>query len=160
MSRVIHWSLSLTAVVLASSLGSASQLPVSAVPPASALSGCEGLPSSLVVDPRLRLLILDMRRRAPTFRRQVARLVDQPGLVVTVGVWPFPKAEDVGARTHLTVEKGRLRTADVQIRIDAARLVVELIAHEFEQHPGAARSDRSRALGRPRRRAPPGRTKP
>jgi hypothetical protein len=132
MSRVTVCSLSLAAVLLTSSLGSASQSPVSAALPASALIGCEGLPSSWVVDSRLRLLILDMRRRAPTFRRQVARLVQQSDLVVTVGVWQFGKAEGVAARTSLTLQGGLVRSAAVQIRVDAARLIVELIAHEFE----------------------------
>ena len=50
--------------------------------------------ASLVADrrPSLRPLLLDMRRRAPTFRRQVMRLVGQPDLVVTVGVWHMPTA--------------------------------------------------------------------
>jgi hypothetical protein len=132
MSRLTHCSLSLTAVLLASSLGSASQSPISVAAPASALIGCEALPASLIVDPRLRLLILDMRRRAPTFRRQIVRLVDQPGLVVTVGVWHFHKAEGVGARTYVTMKEGLVRAADVQVRVDTARPLVELIGHEFE----------------------------
>lgn len=53
--------------------------------------GLRSLRSSLVVDPRLRFLILDMRRRAPTFRRQVARLANQPRLVVTLVVWQLKK---------------------------------------------------------------------
>ena len=131
MSRVTAGSLFLATGLLASSADSAAQPVVATALPVSGVSGCESLPSSLVIDPKLRPLILDMLRRAPTFRRQLMRLVGQPDLVVTVA-WQSRPTDGAGARTRIIMEQGRVRAADVEIRVDAGALLVELVAHEFE----------------------------
>ena len=100
--------------------------------PVSATALCRDLPRSLRVDPHLRPVMVDMCRRAPTFRRQLARIAEEPGLVVTIAVWHTRSTDQTRAITRLDRALGRLRSAGVEIRIDEGDLVVELIAHEFE----------------------------
>jgi hypothetical protein len=70
--------------------------------------------------------------RSLTFRRQLSRVADGPSLVVTIDVWRTRWSERVRASTRLDRESGRLRSAEMQVRIDESDRVVELIAHEFE----------------------------
>ncbi len=130
MSSVIRCSLglvvALTSVPVA--LGATGDDP----PPVSAAALCRDLPRSLRVDPHLRPVVLDMCRRAPTFRRQLARIAEEPDLVVTIDVWRVRWSDRARARTQLDRELGHLRSAGVQVRVDEAERVVELIAHEFE----------------------------
>ena len=102
------------------------------LPPVATTALCRDLPRSLQVVPRLRPTVLEMCRRAPTFRRQLARVAEEPGLVVTIDVWRTRWSERVRASTRIGRELGHLRSADMQIRIDENDRVVELIAHEFE----------------------------
>jgi hypothetical protein len=95
---------------------------------------CEVMAGSLRIAPVLRGVVADLCRRSPTFRRQVARLTDADGLTVTVQrlVVPPTSASLWRAQTMITRVGGRVRSADVQVPAGDARLVAELIAHEFE----------------------------
>ena len=93
---------------------------------------CDDLSRSLRVDPRLRPFVVEMCTRSPTFRHQLSRVADGPGLVVTIDVWRTRWSDRVGPHTRLGRESGHLRSAEVQVRIDKRDRVVELIAHEFE----------------------------
>ena len=78
--------------------------------------------------------MVDLCRRSPTFRRQVARLADVDGLTVTVHrlMLPPPSTALWRAQTLITRVGGLVRSADVQVPSGDARLMAELIAHEFE----------------------------
>jgi hypothetical protein len=95
---------------------------------------CEVMAGSLRVAPPLRGVVVDLCRRSPTFRRQVARLTDADGLTVTVTRLVMPPASTSlwRAQTLITRVGGLVRSADVQVPAGDARLVAELIAHEFE----------------------------
>ena len=95
---------------------------------------CEVMAGSLHIAPPLRGVVVDLCRRSPTFRRQVARLTDADGLTVTVHrlVLPPPSTALWRAQTLITRVGGLVRSADVQVPAGDARLMAELIAHEFE----------------------------
>jgi hypothetical protein len=93
---------------------------------------CEAMAASLDIAPALRPVVADLCHRAPTFRRQIARLAAQPDLTLTVR--PVAFASTVRWRAQTTIERveGRVRLADVRVQPGDARLLAELIAHEFE----------------------------
>ena len=77
-------------------------------------------------------IVREMCRRSPTFRRQLIRLADAPGLVVTVAVRRARPSSDAEATTRFAREHRRLRRADVEIGPADNASLVELIAHELE----------------------------
>ena len=93
---------------------------------------CEALSANLRISPRLRPVVIDMCRRAPTFRRQVVRLAHQQGLVVTVEPGFFPITGRAQATTDIRRVNGGLRTAEVRVPGGDSLQVVELLGHEFE----------------------------
>jgi hypothetical protein len=112
-------------------------VPQDAVPPSSAAwrspaVRCEAMTGRLRIAARLRPMLAEMCRRAPTFRRQVARLVSEPELVVTISETAFPPRTPWRARTTIDSVSGRVRSADVQVQPGDPRAFAELIAHEFE----------------------------
>ena len=87
---------------------------------------------ALQIEKALEPIVREMCRRSPTFRRQLIRLADAPGLVVTVAIRRVRTSSDAEATTRFAREHGLLRRAEVEIgRADKASLV-ELIAHELE----------------------------
>jgi hypothetical protein len=86
----------------------------------------------LRVSAPLRPLVADLCRRAPTFRRQVVRLAREPGLEVSVTTGRFAAHGRARARTALTMVDGQLRSARVEVPGGDPRILVELVAHEFE----------------------------
>jgi hypothetical protein len=88
-----------------------------------------GLPANLVVPDRLRPLVTTMWRNSPTFRRQCARLGENPGVVVHI---------ELAARTRHGRALSRVQRHDggvhasVQIEVRTPQLYVEYIAHELE----------------------------
>lgn len=112
------------------------------VPVASAVAGDDPAPSSVTalcrdlprvrVDPHLRPIVVDMCRRSPTFRRQLARIAEEPRLLVTIDAWRTRWSDRARAGTRLDRQLGSLRSAEVKVRVDESDRVVELIAHEFE----------------------------
>lgn len=93
---------------------------------------CEAMAGQLRIAPALMPLVAEMCQRAPTFRRQVIRLTRQSGLEVTVAPGRFPAGGRTRARTKMTLVGGQLRTASVEVPEGEPRLLVELVAHEFE----------------------------
>ena len=93
---------------------------------------CEVMAGTLRVPPALHGVVADLCRRSPTFRRQVARLTDAEGLTVTVHLVPVPPTSSWRAQTVIARVAGLVRSADVRVPLGDARLVAELIAHEFE----------------------------
>jgi hypothetical protein len=93
---------------------------------------CETLAEGLQIAPALRPVVVDMCRRAPTFRRQVARIAGQSGLEVTIAAGLFPATGRTRARTAMTRVEGLLRSATIEVPTGDSLLVVELVAHEFE----------------------------
>jgi hypothetical protein len=93
---------------------------------------CEAMAGQLRIAPALLPLIAEMCQRAPTFRRQVVRLARQPGLEVAVAPGRFTAGGRTRARTAMTLVDGQLRTASVEVPGGEPRLLVELVAHEFE----------------------------
>jgi hypothetical protein len=77
-------------------------------------------------------VVHEMCRRSPAFRRQLLRLADAPGLVVTLAIAHFRTSDHVRAKTRCTREQGLLRRADVEISSTEVRSLVELIGHELE----------------------------
>jgi hypothetical protein len=73
-----------------------------------------------------------MCRRSLTFRRQLIRLAEAPGLVVTVAVRPLRTSSDAAAITRFAREHGLLSRADVELGPGDTANLVELIAHELE----------------------------
>jgi len=100
--------------------------------PAAPAARCEALAARLRVAPRLKPVVADMCRRAPTFRRQVVRLTQQAGLAITVEPGDFPIGGRARASTAIARVDGGLRSADVLVRPGDSLAVVELIGHEFE----------------------------
>ena len=87
---------------------------------------------ALQIETALEPIVREMCRRSPTFRRQLIRLADAPGLVVTVTIRRVRPPSHAEATTRFAREHGLLRRAEVEIgRADKASLV-ELIAHELE----------------------------
>ena len=93
---------------------------------------CEALAARLEIALEVRPVVADMCRHAPTFRRQVARLATQPDMTVTVRVVAFPPTVRWRARTTIERVEGYVAAADVQVQGGDPRMLVELIAHEFE----------------------------
>jgi hypothetical protein len=93
---------------------------------------CAIPPPALQIAKVLEPIVREMCRRSPTFRRQLIRLADAPGLVVTVAVRRARTSSDVEATTRFAWEHRRLRRADVEIRPADNASLVELIAHELE----------------------------
>ena len=92
-------------------------------------------PAACSIAPRAAAaIVVDLCRRSPTFRRQVARLTDADGLTVTVHRLVLPPTSTAlwRAQTLITRVGGLVRTADVQVPAGDARMMAELIAHEFE----------------------------
>ena len=73
-----------------------------------------------------------MCHRSPTFRRQLIRLADAPGLVVTVAVRRVRTSSHAEATTRFAREHRRLSRADIEIGPPDTASLVELIAHELE----------------------------
>lgn len=115
--------------VIALSTVPAAGAPGSWMPPA---ARCEAMAGRLKIAPALLPIVVEMCQRAPTFRRQVMRLARQRGLEVTVAPGHFTAAGRTRARTTMTLVDGQLRTASVAVPEGSPRLVVELVAHEFE----------------------------
>ena len=87
---------------------------------------------ALQIEKPLQPVVREMCWRSPTFRRQLIRLADAPGLVVTVAIGRFRTSSDAEAITRFARGHGLLSRAEVEIgRGDTANLV-ELIAHELE----------------------------
>lgn len=93
---------------------------------------CEAMARRLKIAPALMPIVVAMCQRAPTFRRQVLRLARQRGLEVTVTPGYFAAGGRARARTAMTLVEGQLRTAIVELPDGNPRLLVELVAHEFE----------------------------
>jgi hypothetical protein len=93
---------------------------------------CEAMAAKLDVAAALRPVVADLCNRAPTFRRQVARLASQPDFTVTVRPVSFPSTARWRAQTTIHRVEGYVTTADVQVQPGDPRLLAELIAHEFE----------------------------
>jgi hypothetical protein len=93
---------------------------------------CQAIANGLRVGATLRPVVAEMCRQSPTFRRQVVRLAQQQGLVVTVEPGLFGPASRARAHTAIHWVDGALRTADVRVEPGDALRLVELVAHEFE----------------------------
>jgi hypothetical protein len=93
---------------------------------------CEALTGRFQIAPMLRPILADMCRKAPTFRRQVVRLAQQPGLAVSVDPGLFSPGGRARASTAIGWVDGALQTAEVRVPPGASLLIVELVAHEFE----------------------------
>jgi hypothetical protein len=93
---------------------------------------CEVMAGNLRITPAFLGVVVDLCRRSPTFRRQVARLSDADGLTVTVKRAAAPSTALWRAQTVITRVGGQVQVAEVQIPPGDGRLVAELIAHEFE----------------------------
>ena len=93
---------------------------------------CEAMTGRLRIAPALMPLVAEMCRRAPTFRRQVFRLARQPRLEVTVAPGRVARGGRARASTAMTLVDGQLRTARVELPGGDPRVLVELVAHEFE----------------------------
>ena len=87
---------------------------------------------ALQIEKALEPIVREMCRRSPTFRRQLIRLADAPGLVVTVATRHVRPSSHAAATTRFAREHGLLRRADVVIGGADKASVVELIAHELE----------------------------
>jgi hypothetical protein len=88
--------------------------------------------SMLAMQKALEPVVHEMCRRSPTFRRQLLRLADAPGLVVTIAIVRFRRSDEVAATTRFAREQRLLRRADVEISDAKVQRLVELIAHELE----------------------------
>jgi hypothetical protein len=88
--------------------------------------------STLTIQKALVPIVHEMCRRSTTFRRQLLRLADAPGLVVTLTVTRFRTSDGVAATTRFAREQSVLRRADVEIGLVKLQRLVELIGHEFE----------------------------
>ena len=93
---------------------------------------CQAIADGLRVASMLRPVVADMCQHSPTFRRQVVRLGQQQGLVVTVEPGLFGPASRAHAHTAIHWVNGGLRSADVRVEPGDAVRLVELVAHEFE----------------------------
>jgi len=108
------------------------RVPGDAGDPGSPAARCEALAAHLRISPRLQAVVADMCRRAPTFRRQLVRLAQDPDLAITVEPGVFPIGGRARAATAIARVNGGLRSADVRVRPGDSLAVVELIGHEFE----------------------------
>ena len=87
---------------------------------------------ALQIEKRLEPIVREICRRSLTFQRQLIRLANVPGLLVTVRVRPFQTSSNAQARTRFARQHGRLSRADVEIGPADMPNLVELIAHELE----------------------------
>jgi len=87
------------------------------------------LPANLRVSDGVLPLVRTMWLRSPTFRRQCARLVENPAVTVTIA-FSSPSA-NVHARTHIARDGSGI-LATVEIGSSSPDLFVEHIAHELE----------------------------
>lgn len=93
---------------------------------------CEIMTGKFRLPDSLRGIVADMCQRSSTFRRQVARLADADGLTITVRLGALQTTTAWRAQTTMAKVGGVVTSADVQVPAGHARLVAELIAHEFE----------------------------
>jgi hypothetical protein len=93
------------------------------VPPESAI------PANLIAPEAVRPLVSTMWRQSPTFRRQCARLAENPAVVVTIEL--VAGSRHRRAMTRVQRHDTGLRAA-VQIELRKPTLYVEHIAHELE----------------------------
>ena len=93
---------------------------------------CAIAPPALEIAKALKPLVREMCRRSLTFRRQLTRLADAPGLVVTVAIRRVRTSTYAEATTRFAREHRRLSRADVEIGPADNASLVELIAHELE----------------------------
>jgi hypothetical protein len=87
------------------------------------------LPPNLVIPAVVRPTLISMWRKSPTFRRQCARLIENPGVIVRVEL--AGRVKQVRARSRLDRHATGL-TATVQIDVRHPTLYIEHIAHELE----------------------------
>ena len=87
---------------------------------------------TLHIETALEPVVREMCRRSPTFRRQLIRLADAPGLAVTVATRRVRPSSHAEATTRFAREHGLVRRAVVEIRRADTAGLVELIAHELE----------------------------
>jgi hypothetical protein len=87
------------------------------------------LPANLRVPDGVLPLVRTMWLRSPTFRRQCARLVENPAVTVTIA-FSSPRA-NVHARTHIARDGAGI-FATVEIGSSSPDVFVEHIAHELE----------------------------
>ena len=88
-----------------------------------------GLPANLVVPDLLRPLVTTMWRTSATFRRQCARLGENPAVVVHIEL--VARMRHGRALSRVERHDGGVH-ASVQIELRTPELYVELIAHELE----------------------------
>lgn len=71
--------------------------------------------------------------RSPTFRRQMARLSQEPELDTRLTIWSAARYGDTQAETVLRRVRGGLRMATIRIKLpNDEETIIELIAHELE----------------------------
>lgn len=87
------------------------------------------LPFNLIVPDVMRPLVTAMWRRSPTFRRQCARLAENPGVIVRVEA--ARRTGHAVALAHVRRRTDRIEAA-LQIEWRKPDLYVEHIAHELE----------------------------
>jgi hypothetical protein len=87
------------------------------------------LPPNLVIPAVVRPTLVSMWRKSPTFRRQCARLIENPTVIVRVEL--AGRVKQVRARSRLDRHATGL-TATVQIDLRHPTLYIEHIAHELE----------------------------
>ena len=100
--------------------------------PAEGVEPCAMPLPALQIEKRLEPVVREICRRSLTFRRQLIRLANVPGLLVTVRVRALQTSSDAQARTRFARQHGRLSRADVEIGPADMPNLVELIAHELE----------------------------
>jgi len=88
------------------------------------------LPANLIVPDIVRPLLTSMWRQSPTFRRQCARLAEQPKLIVRFELARAVQ-DTTGARSAVKRRNGALNAA-VEIELRKPELYIEHIAHELE----------------------------
>jgi hypothetical protein len=89
-----------------------------------------GIPSNLIVPGPFRVIVDEMLRTSPTFRRQCRRIEQATRMTVALEWFHPPATMHLRARTIVSTEPDGRRRARVEIRpIDDP---VELIAHEIE----------------------------
>jgi hypothetical protein len=88
------------------------------------------LPANLIVPDIVRPLVTTMWRQSFTFRRQCARLAENPTVVVTIELDPR-KRHGRRALTRIERQAASLH-ASVQLELRTPQLYVEHIAHELE----------------------------
>jgi hypothetical protein len=86
-------------------------------------------PQKLTIPDVLRPTIERMLEQSPTFRRQVLRFAQAPGLMVRIALLQGKPSTGVRARTEMDIAD---RSLVANVFIKPMEDVVELIAHEFE----------------------------